>query len=88
MTAGGQEMASQSLRVRRTTIEEATENVVHQLQGCPTDLVQLVETVRRRPLRIVAIPAEVIIHWRNEEPSSWKLVLDWLTTMDVEVNVS
>jgi hypothetical protein len=81
-------MATESLRDRRATINEATENVVHQLQGCPTDLVQLVEAVRRRPLRIVVIPAETIILWRSEEPSSWSLVLEWLTTMDVEINVS
>ena len=81
-------MASESLRIRRTTINEATENVVHQLRGCPTDLVQLVEAVRWRRLRVVAIPAETIIHWRNEEPSSWTLVLEWLTTMDVEIDLS
>jgi len=81
-------MATESLRVRRATINEATENVVHQLQGCPADLVQLVDVVRRRPLRIVVIPAETIILWRSEEPSSWSLVLEWLTTMDVEIKVS
>jgi hypothetical protein len=71
-----------------TTIDEATENLIHQLRGRPVDLVELVDAVRWRPLHIVAIPAELIIHWRNEEPSSWRLVLEWLTTMDVEVNLS
>ena len=71
-----------------TTINEATENVMHQLRGRTTDLVSLVDTVRRRPLHVVVIPAEVIMHWRREDPREWQLVLEWLTTMDVEVNLS
>jgi len=70
-----------------TTIDEATENMIHQLRGRPTDLVELVEIIRWRPLRVVAIPAEAIVHWRSEEPRSWQLVLEWLTIMDVEVNI-
>ena len=71
-----------------TTIGEPTENVIHQLRGRTTDLVSLVENVRRRPLRVVIIPAEVVMYWRTEEPGAWALVLEWLTTMDVEVNLS
>jgi hypothetical protein len=71
-----------------TTITEPTEHMIHELRGTPVDLVRLVEAVRWRPLHVVAIPAEAIIHWRNDEPRSWKVVLEWLTTMDVEVNVS
>jgi hypothetical protein len=37
-------------------------------------------TVRRRPLHVVAIPAEAIIHWRPDEPNSWKVLLEWPTT--------
>ena len=84
-------MDAELLRIREldlvTTIDELTENMVHQLRGRPADLVQLVEAVRWRPLRVVVIPAEVIIHWRAEEPRSWKLVLEWLTLMDVEIDV-
>jgi len=71
-----------------TTINEATENVIHQLRGRTTDLVSLVETVRRRPLRVVVIPAEVVMYWRTQDPHEWQLVLEWLTSMDVEVKVS
>jgi hypothetical protein len=71
-----------------TTINEATENVVHQLRGRSTDLVSLVDTVRRRPLHVVVIPAEVIVYWRKEDPREWQLVLEWLTSMGVEVNLS
>jgi hypothetical protein len=71
-----------------TTINEPTEHMIHQLRGTPTDLVRLVEAVRWRPLHVVAIPAEAIIHWRTDEPRSWNVVLEWLTTMDVEINVS
>jgi hypothetical protein len=69
-------------------IDEATENVIHQLRGSRLDLVELVETVRWRPLHLVVIPAEAIIRWRTEEPASWQLVLDWLTTMNVDVDLS
>ncbi len=73
---------------RVTTITEPTEHMIHELRGTPVDLVRLVEAVRWRPLHVVAIPAEAIIHWRTDEPRSWNVVLEWLTTMDVEINVS
>jgi len=69
-------------------INEATDSVIHQLTGSPTDLAKLVEAVRGRPLHAVEISAEAIIRWRNDDPSLWKLVLEWLTTMDVEVTVN
>ena len=62
--------------------------MIHELRRGPADLVQLVEAVRWRPLHVVAIPAETIAHWRTDEPRSWNVVLEWLTTMDVEVTVS
>ena len=70
------------------TINEPTENMIHQLRGSPADLMQLVEAVRWRPLHVVAIPAEAIVHWRTDEPRSWNIVLEWLTTMNVEVTIS
>ena len=69
-------------------INEPTENMIHQLCGSPADLVQLVEAVRWRPLHVVAIPAEAIVHWRTDEPGSWNVVLEWLTTMGVDITVS
>ena len=69
-------------------INEATDSVIHQLTGSPTDLAKLVEAVRGRHLHVVDISAEAIIRWRNDDPCLWKLVLEWLTTMDVEVTVN
>jgi hypothetical protein len=46
------------------------------------------EAVRRRPLHVVVIPAEVVVYWRAHDPHEWQLVLEWLTTMGVEVDVS
>jgi len=69
-------------------INEATDSVIHELRGSPTDLAKLVEAVRGRPLHVVDISAEAIIRWRNDDPCLWQLVLEWLTTMDVEVNVN
>jgi len=63
-------------------------HMTHELRGGPADLVQLVEAVRWQPLHVVAIPAEAIAHWRTDEPRCWNAVLEWLTTMDVEVTVS
>ena len=66
----------------------ATDNVIPELRGSPTDLAKLVEAVRGRPLHVVEISAEAIIRWRNDDPCLWKLVLEWLTTMDVDINVN
>src|SRR2546422_899919 len=57
------------------TIDEPTENLIHQLRGGPADLANLVEAVRWRPLRVVAIPAGSIIHWRKYDPRSWQQLL-------------
>jgi len=67
---------------------EAIDSVIRELRGTPTDLAKLVEAVRGRPRHVVDISAEAIIRWRNDDPSLWKLVLEWLTTMDVEVTVN
>jgi hypothetical protein len=69
-------------------INAATDDVIHELRGSPTDLAKFVEAVRRRRPHAVDISAEAIIRWRNDDPCLWKLVLEWLTTMDVEVNVN
>jgi hypothetical protein len=69
-------------------INEATDSVIHELRGSPTDLAKLVEAVRGRPLHAVDISAEAILRWRHDDPCLWKLVLEWLTTMDVEITVN
>jgi len=69
-------------------VDLVTEILVRELQGRSRDLTELVNAVRRQPLRAVGIPAETIIHWRRDEPHSWELVLEWLTLMDVEIDVS
>jgi len=69
-------------------MNEATENLIDELRGSPIDLAKLVESIRWRPCRVVNISAEAIIRWRTDDSRSWKLVLEWLTIMDVEVNVN
>ena len=69
-------------------INEATDRVIHELRGSPTDLAKLVEAVRGRPRHVVDISAETIIRWRNDDPCLWKLVLEWLTAMDVDITVN
>ena len=58
--------------------------VIHELR----EWAKLVETIYRRRRRVVVISAEAIIRWRKDDPRSWKLVLEWLTRMDVEINVN
>jgi len=69
-------------------INQATDSVIHELRGSPTDLAKLVEAVRGRPLHVVDISAEAILRWRHDDPCLWKLVLEWLTTLDVDINVN
>src|SRR2546427_11621924 len=68
------------------TIDEPTENLIHKLRGGPTDLTNLVEAVRWRPLRVVEIPAQAIIHCRKDDTRSTQLVLERLTTSRVQVH--
>ena len=67
---------------------EATDSVIRELRGTPTDLAKLVEAVRGGPRHVVDISAEAIIRWRNDDPCLWKLVLEWLTAMDVDITVN
>ena len=69
-------------------INEATDRVIHELRGSPTDLAKLVEAVRGQPRHVVDISADAIIRWRNDDPCLWKLVLEWLTTMDVDITLN
>ena len=69
-------------------INEATDRVIHELRGSPTDLAKLVEAVRGQPRHVVDISADAIIRWRNDDPCLWKLVLEWLTAMDVDITVN
>jgi hypothetical protein len=73
---------------RLVMMNEATENLIDELRGSSIDLAKLIEAIRWRPCRVVNISAEVIIRWRKDDPRSWKLVLEWLTTMGVAINVN
>src|SRR5690349_8646521 len=59
-------------RADLSTISEATQSLIHELAGRPTDLMELVDAVRCRPRHVVAIPAEAVIHWRKDESHSWE----------------
>jgi len=80
-------MATESLLIRKSPM--TTDVAVRSFgDSLPTDLIELVNAVHCQPLHVVAVPAETVIHWRKDEPDSWKLVLEWLTAMDVEINVN
>ena len=82
-------MALESLPGRRAArkIDGATEKLIVEPGERPADLVEFVQAARPQPLRVVAIPAEVILHWRSEEPRAWQVVLEWLTRLDVEIHI-
>jgi hypothetical protein len=72
----------------RAVINEATEHLIHELRTTTGELWELVDAVRWRPLHVVAIRAEQIVRWRTDDADSWQLVLEWLTQMDVDVDLS
>jgi len=83
-------MANDFLRIRRVlgVSDEPPHTFVVQLGARPADLVDdVAEAVRWRALRAVAIPAEVVLHWRSEDSRAWQILLEWLTRMDVEIEV-
>lgn len=69
-------------------LDEATEHLIHELRGGTGDLWDLVDAVRWQPLHVIAVSAEQIVRWRTDDARAWQLVLEWLTRMDVEVNLS
>ena len=83
-------MATESFRIRRLTrvSDEPPHTLVVERGARPADLVDdIAEAVRWRSLRAVAIRAEVVLHWRREDSRSWQILLEWLTRMDIEIEV-
>jgi hypothetical protein len=60
-------------------MDRATEQLLRELRGSPTDLAKLVERVQRCPGRVVAIPGPALARWRKDDPDAWERVHAWLT---------
>jgi len=77
-----------SLRKGLSAMDEATEKLLRELRGSPTDLAKMVERIHQRRRRVVAISAGAITRWNKDDPSSWARVYDWLTKQGVRLVVS
>ena len=61
-------------------LDEATEQLLHELKGSPTDLAKLVMRTAHRRRTVVPISAAAIARWNKDDPDSWGRVRAWLTT--------
>jgi hypothetical protein len=68
-------------------MDMATETLLRELRGSPTDLAKLVVSVHERHQGCVAVSAPAIARWNRDDPRSWTLVQEWLTREGVEVLV-
>jgi hypothetical protein len=66
-------------------MDTATETLLRELRGSPTDLAKLVVTVQQRRRGWVAVSAPAVARWNRDDPRSWTLVQEWLTREGVDV---
>jgi len=66
-------------------MDEATEALLRDLRGSPTDLAKLVKRVHERRRPVVAISPKAIARWNKDDPDSWGRVCEWLTRQGVRI---
>jgi hypothetical protein len=71
-------------RTDLSALDEATERLLHELKGSPTDLAKLVMRSAPRRRTVVPISAVAIARWNKDDPDSWDRVSAWLTTRGVQ----
>jgi hypothetical protein len=71
-------------RTNVSTPDKATEQLLHELKGSPTDLAKLVIRIAARHRTVVPISAVAIARWNKDDPGSWDRVRAWLTTTGVQ----
>ena len=71
-------------RTDLSALDEATEQLLHELKRSPTDLAKLVMRVACRRRTVVPISVAAIARWNKDDPDSWARVSEWLTTRDVK----
>ncbi len=69
-------------------MDRVTERLLQELEASPTDLARLVRAVLHRHPGVLGISAEAIGRWERDDPRSWSLVREWLTSMGVRVAVT
>jgi len=60
-------------------MDEATEKLLRELRGSPTDLAKMVARIHQRRRGVVAVSANAIARWNKDDPHAWARVRDWLT---------
>jgi hypothetical protein len=66
-------------------MNRVTEQLLQELAASPTDMAKLVRAVVRRQRGVLAISPDTIRRWERDDPRSWRLVRQWLTSMGVTV---
>ena len=66
------------------TPDEATEQLLRELKGSPTDLAKLVIRMAPRRRTVVPISAGAIARWTKDDPESWDRVCTWLMMRGVQ----
>ena len=61
-------------------LDEATEQLLHELRESPTDLAKLVVRTAHRCRAVLPISADAVARWNKDDPDSWGRVRAWLTT--------
>ena len=69
-------------------MDEATEALLRDLRGSPTDLAKLVKRIHERRRPVVAVSPKAIARWNKDDPDSWGRVCEWLTRQGVRIMVS
>ena len=66
-------------------MDEATEKLLRELRGSPTDLAKMVARIHQRRRGVVAVSANAITRWNKDNSHAWARVRDWLTKRAVRL---
>lgn len=68
-------------------MDRVTDRLLRELDASPTDLAKLVRKISYKHRSVLAISTETIKRWERDDPRSWSLVRQWLTSMGVKIEV-
>jgi len=66
-------------------LDGATEELIRDLRGSPTDLAKLVKSIDDRGRAVVPLSAKALARWNKDDPDSWDRVREWLTARGVRL---
>jgi len=62
-----------------------TDELLTTLRGSKTDLARFVETMQRKQLPNLVVPATAVRAWQERDPQTWAMVCEWLATQGKSV---